>query len=142
MKYQYSNNEFYPYVLKQDYIKSGIWPNDGIDVDESVFKKYTATPPIGKTRVIGNDGLPTWGKLPPLPPLTADELKKHAEFQKQELLRAANEKIDICQDAVDLSLATDEEKAMLIEWRKYRVLLSRIDCSTSPDIVWPELPKG
>ncbi|MBC8949788.1 phage tail fiber assembly [Xenorhabdus sp. TS4] len=86
--------------------------------------------------------MPTWEKLPPLPPLTVDELKKHAEFQKQELLRAANEKIDICQDAVDLSLATDEEKAILIEWRKYRVLLSRIDCSTAPDIVWPELPKG
>ncbi|EKK0235785.1 tail fiber assembly protein, partial [Escherichia coli] len=25
-------------------------------------------------------------------------------------------------------------------WKKYRVLLNRIDTSTAPDIVWPEIP--
>ncbi|MDX7987571.1 tail fiber assembly protein [Xenorhabdus sp. 12] len=138
--YRYSDNLFYPYALKQDYINSNLWPDDGIDVDESVFKKYTATPPIGKTRIIGNDGLPTWGTLPPSQPLTADEFKKHAEFQKQELLREASEKISINQDAVDLGIATDTEKSALTEWRKYRVLLNRVDCSIAPDIVWPEQP--
>nr|WP_275377026.1 tail fiber assembly protein [Xenorhabdus bovienii] len=26
-------------------------------------------------------------------------------------------------------------------WRRYRVLLSRVDCSTAPDVKWPEQPK-
>ncbi|MXE05818.1 tail fiber assembly protein, partial [Escherichia coli] len=28
----------------------------------------------------------------------------------------------------------------LAAWKKYRVLLNRIDTSTAPDIVWPEIP--
>ncbi|WP_340608936.1 tail fiber assembly protein, partial [Xenorhabdus bharatensis] len=45
------------------------------------------------------------------------------------------------QDAVDLDMATKEEKAALLKWKKYRVLLNRVDCSTAPDIVWPEQPE-
>ncbi len=56
-------------------------------------------------------------------------------------MNIAREKIDICQDAVDLDIATDAEKSSLAEWRKYRVLLYRVDCSTAPDIAWPEQPK-
>ncbi|MDX7989469.1 tail fiber assembly protein [Xenorhabdus sp. 12] len=66
---------------------------------------------------------------------------QQAEFQKRQLLDTAREEIDICQDAVDLDIATGSEKAALIDWRKYRVLLNRVDCSTAPDITWPEQPK-
>ncbi|OTA14479.1 tail assembly chaperone [Xenorhabdus vietnamensis] len=45
------------------------------------------------------------------------------------------------QDAVNLNIATDAEKSALTVWRKYRVLLSRVDCSTAPDIAWPAQPK-
>uniref|UniRef100_UPI001ABF6203 tail fiber assembly protein n=1 Tax=Xenorhabdus miraniensis TaxID=351674 RepID=UPI001ABF6203 len=45
------------------------------------------------------------------------------------------------QDAVDLDIATDAEQSALTAWRKYRVLLNRVDCSTAPDIQWPEQPK-
>ncbi|MDE9568558.1 tail fiber assembly protein, partial [Xenorhabdus bovienii] len=45
------------------------------------------------------------------------------------------------QDAVDLGMATDTEKAGLTEWRRYRVLLNRVDCTTAPDVQWPEQPK-
>ncbi|EFW0364544.1 tail fiber assembly protein, partial [Shigella dysenteriae] len=43
------------------------------------------------------------------------------------------------QDAVDLEIATEEERSLLEAWNKYRVLVSRIDINTAPDIVWPEL---
>ncbi|WP_141557329.1 tail fiber assembly protein, partial [Xenorhabdus cabanillasii] len=66
---------------------------------------------------------------------------QQAEYEKRQLLRAATEKIDICQDAVDLGMATEAEKSTLTAWRKYRVLLNRVDCSTAPDIHWPEQPK-
>ncbi|MBK4716519.1 tail fiber assembly protein [Enterobacteriaceae bacterium YMB-R22] len=31
---------------------------------------------------------------------------------------------------------------MLNEWKKFRVLLSRIDTAAAPDIEWPEYPTG
>lgn len=52
----------------------------------------------------------------------------------------ASEQIAPLQDAVDLDIATDDEKSQLDEWKKYRVLLNRIDTSNAPDITFPELP--
>ncbi|HBR2160753.1 TPA: tail fiber assembly protein, partial [Klebsiella pneumoniae] len=45
--------------------------------------------------------------------------------------------ISILQDAVDLDMATDEERTQLTTLKKYRVLLSRVDTSKAPDIDWP-----
>ncbi|CDH07631.1 putative e14 prophage; tail fiber assembly (fragment) [Xenorhabdus bovienii str. oregonense] len=75
------------------------------------------------------------------PPPTPEQLQQRAESKKRQLLGEAREKIDIWQDAVDLDIATDAEKSSLAEWRRYRVLLNRVDCSTAPDIQWPEQPK-
>ncbi|EKK4598230.1 TPA: tail fiber assembly protein, partial [Escherichia coli] len=44
------------------------------------------------------------------------------------------------QDAVDAGIATDEETSTLTQWKKYRVLLMRVDTSTAPDIEWPTPP--
>ncbi|MDA4396305.1 tail fiber assembly protein, partial [Escherichia coli] len=43
-------------------------------------------------------------------------------------------------DCCWLEIATEEEKALLAAWKKYRVLLNRVDTSTAPDIEWPEEP--
>ncbi|WP_269450521.1 tail fiber assembly protein [Xenorhabdus doucetiae] len=75
------------------------------------------------------------------PPPTLEQLQQLAESQKRHRLKTAAEKIDICQDAVDLGIATNAEKSALTEWRRYRVLLNRVDCSTAPDIQWPEQPE-
>ncbi|WP_080243294.1 tail fiber assembly protein [Salmonella enterica] len=62
---------------------------------------------------------------------------REAEGTKNRLLQIASEKIAPLQDAVDLGIATDDEKAQLDEWKKYRVLVNRVD-TTNP--VWPEQP--
>ncbi|EAR2617423.1 tail fiber assembly protein [Salmonella enterica] len=62
---------------------------------------------------------------------------REAEETKNRLLQMASEKIAPLQDAVDLDIATDDEKAQLDEWKKYRVLVNRVDTS-NPD--WPEQP--
>ncbi|EIO9287224.1 tail fiber assembly protein [Salmonella enterica] len=67
---------------------------------------------------------------------TAARLRE-AEGTKSRLLQMASEKIAPLQDAVDLDIATDDEKAQLDEWKKYRVLVNRVDIS-KPD--WPEQP--
>lgn len=60
-----------------------------------------------------------------------------ATLKKAELMRTAQENITILQDAAELGMATDEEKESLTKWKKYRVLLSRIDVSLAPEIDWP-----
>ncbi|CDH01829.1 tail fiber assembly protein [Xenorhabdus bovienii] len=133
------NNMFYPEVLKQDYLNVGKWPADGIAVDESVYLEFVANrPPEGKRRVVGENGLPAWGDIPPPTP---EELQQRAERKKQYLMSQASNAIAPLQDAVELEMATGAEKSALTEWRKYRVLLNRVDCSTAPDVKWPEQPK-
>lgn len=63
-----------------------------------------------------------------------------ANDTKAILIKSASEQIEPLQDAVDLGMATDEEKIRFNEWRKYRVLLTRVDTSSAPKIVWPSQP--
>lgn len=76
------------------------------------------------------------------PLIPKEQLIAEAEQQKQSLLAEANNAIAPLQDAVDLDMATDEEIAQSMEWKKYRVLLNRVDTSTAPDIEWPEKPNA
>ncbi|WP_142994764.1 tail fiber assembly protein, partial [Klebsiella pneumoniae] len=63
-----------------------------------------------------------------------------SHYQKSTLKSAADDEISWRQDAVDAGIATTEEAAALSEWKKYRVLLMRIDTSKAPDIEWPTPP--
>ncbi|MBJ9263441.1 MAG: tail fiber assembly protein [Citrobacter sp.] len=63
-----------------------------------------------------------------------------ASTAKAALIKSASEQIQPLQDAVDLDMATEAEKHRLDEWRKYRVLLTRVDTSTAPVITWPAAP--
>lgn len=65
-----------------------------------------------------------------------------AEQKKNTLRAAADAEISWLQDAVDAGIASDEETALLAEWKKYRVLLMRVDTSKAPDIEWPKPPVG
>jgi phage terminase Nu1 subunit (DNA packaging protein) len=75
--------------------------------------------------------------------------ERDAEIENEKLRREVEElrqasEADLqpgtIQDAVDLEIATEEENSLLEAWKKYRVLLNRVDTSTAPDIEWPEEP--
>ncbi|EJA5032632.1 tail fiber assembly protein [Salmonella enterica] len=66
---------------------------------------------------------------------------READETKNRLLQMASGKIAPLQDAVDLGIATDDEKARLDEWKKYRVRVNRVDTSTAPKIDWPKKPE-
>lgn len=63
-----------------------------------------------------------------------------AEALKAQLRAQADSEIAWRQDAVNDGYATEQEAADLAAWKKYRVLLMRIDTSKAPDIEWPEVP--
>lgn len=71
---------------------------------------------------------------------TREELIQQAETRRGELLAEASDVIAPLQDASDLGIAAYEEAAMLLLWKRYRVMLNRLDLSTLPDIQWPERP--
>ncbi|OCG79401.1 tail fiber assembly protein [Gilliamella sp. Occ4-3] len=76
-----------------------------------------------------------------------DKEKQHnhyvmlASVQKNQLLSEAKSRIDYLQDAIDTDIATNEEKTAYSAWKKYRVLLNRIDVDAAPEIDWPEKPE-
>ncbi|WP_376744721.1 tail fiber assembly protein [Photorhabdus noenieputensis] len=98
---------------------------------------FRESPPIGKILSSGEDGLPCWEDIPPP---TKEELISIAESQRTQLISYANEKITPLSDAEELDIATDEEVLLLKEWKKYRVMLNRVDTSTVPEIDWPIAP--
>ncbi len=67
---------------------------------------------------------------------------REAEETKNSLMQVASEHIAPLQDAVDLEIATEEEISLLEAWKKYRVLLNRVNTTTAPDIEWPVAPIG
>ncbi|EUD08649.1 tail fiber assembly protein [Providencia alcalifaciens] len=74
------------------------------------------------------------------PPKSKEHHISEAKSKKQLLLAGATEAIAPLQDAVDLGMATEEEIALLNEWKECRVLLNRVDTSLAPDIDWPQKP--
>ncbi|ENF4117224.1 tail fiber assembly protein, partial [Yersinia enterocolitica] len=63
------------------------------------------------------------------------------EQEKRHLLNEANTKIQILQDSIELGLGTESTEAKLLAWRRYRVLLDRLDISTAPNIMWLAKPE-
>lgn len=106
------------------------------------------TPPENMTAVeCGDENCQIGGRysdgkftLPDVPEPTKEELISAAENTKTALMADAGARISVLQDAVDLEMATDDEVASLAAWKKYRVLLNRVDTSKAPDITWPAIP--
>ncbi|GAA3594121.1 tail fiber assembly protein [Gibbsiella greigii] len=142
MKYLFcaKNVSFYPLVLKDSYVKSGAWPEEGIEVDETIFNTFTGQPPIGKQRGADSTGYPAWVDIPPAAPLTREQQIKADERQKTLLLEKASKAIAPLQDASDLGMATEAERAALLVWKKYRIAVNRIEPAKNAVITWPEVP--
>ena len=119
---KFYKGSFYPKALKEVYISAGSWPENGVDVDDETMAIYTGVAPQGKT------------------PLSAEQQIIQAEQKRTVLRSMADKEIVWRQDAFDAEIATAEETAALSEWKKYRVLLMRVDTSKAPDILWPPQP--
>ncbi|OCF91711.1 hypothetical protein A9G17_00550 [Gilliamella sp. wkB7] len=76
-----------------------------------------------------------------------DKNKQHqyevnqASIKKNQLLAEAASQLSYLQDAVDSQIASEQETQLLIEWKKYRVQVNRIDIEQAPNIEWPNQPK-
>lgn len=131
------NCAFFPVIKLDVYLAAGWDLSDAVEVSDDVYREFTAEK---EGKVLGViDGIPAWVDKPAP---THEQLVAQAEQQKSQLRKAADSEISWLQDAVDAGIASDEETALLAEWKKYRVLLMRVDTSKAPDIEWPKPPVG
>ncbi|EFB9783524.1 TPA: tail fiber assembly protein [Escherichia coli] len=141
MKYIYDSltNSFYPLTMKDDYTLVGMWPEKGVEVDEDTFVEFQ-NPPVGKIRVAGEDGYPTWGDTPPP---TKEQLVADVEVKKQTLITQANEYINSKQwpGKSALGRLKENEKQQYEAWLNYLDELENIDPKTTEDISWPKKPE-
>lgn len=140
MSYGYSakTNIFYVIEDKKGYEEFGNWPDDVKPISDEIWEKFSVQGPSGKMRGANKNGMPCWVDIPPP---TREQQRDAAERKKAIQLEKASKEIAPLQDAVDLHIATEQEKKKLMEWKHYRVALSRIETKEGADISWPELPE-
>lgn len=131
---KFYNGSFYLFTMKEVYEAAGTWPVNGADVDDETMAIYTGVAPQGKMLGSDKEGNPAWINIPPL---SAEQQIVQAEQKRATLRSNADKEIAWRQDAFDAGIATTEETAALSEWKKYRVLLMRIDTEKP---VWPTPP--
>ena len=130
-KYSPSNNAFYDTAINKEI------PGDAINITDQAWSDLLAGQAEGKLIACGADMLPCLTDQP-LP--TAEELINQAEDKRSRLRAQADRAIQPLQDADDLEIATEYEVGQLIAWKKYRVMLMRVNTENSDEIVWPEQP--
>lgn len=129
---------FYLSDLYQDYEISGTWPNDVIEVSERWYEYLINGQGEGKVISVNEYAQPVL--VDPAPP-ALEQVIQDADQQKNSLMEEANIALLPLQDAADLGIATESESALLVKWKKYRVLLNRTDTSKAPEVEWPEKPQ-
>ncbi|MFG6090872.1 tail fiber assembly protein [Enterobacter soli] len=135
--YSASKQGFFPDFMKAEYQQAGNWPDDLKEISDRWFNYLLGKQATGKLIVPDEYGLPVLTD-PPEP--TQAELISQAESARTVLMATASASIAPLQDAVELGIATEEEAATLLRWKRYRVMLNRLDISAAPSIEWPELP--
>ncbi|MBF4110664.1 tail fiber assembly protein [Enterobacter cloacae] len=129
---------FYLSDLYQDYELSGTWPKDVVEISDLWYERLIDEQGKGKVIRVNEYGQPVLSD--PAPP-EPEQIINIAAEQKNKLMDEANNALLPLLDAVDLGIATKLESTLLFEWKKYRVLLNRVDISKAPDIEWPEKPQ-
>ncbi|EGT3573961.1 TPA: tail fiber assembly protein [Citrobacter amalonaticus] len=124
-----------PLALYNTEITSTV-PDSAVEISDDQYATLIAGQENGKIISTDENGFPCLVE-PPQP--TQAELIASAEAKKVVLRANADSEIEWRQDAVDAEIATEEETAVLADWKKYRVLLMRVDTAKP---VWPTPPGG
>ncbi|ELY2957384.1 tail fiber assembly protein [Enterobacter asburiae] len=139
-KYLYAaeTNAFYPLVKQTDYEAVGMWPEKGVEVDEALFVLFQSPPP-GKIRVSGTNGMPAWADIPPL---TQEEIIAKTIAIRNIKITEANTFINERQwpGKAVLGRLNEDEKRQYGLWLDYLEELEAVNASAEADIIWPSQP--
>ncbi|EGG6362763.1 tail fiber assembly protein [Salmonella enterica] len=129
--YSAKSNAFYYAGFQSDYEQNGSWPDDAVNVDDSVYVEFAANdPPVGKMRAGGDDGLPTWVDIPEP---TQEQLTENNLKLRNRLMRACTDAAFPLQSALTRGIATQEQQSILTAIEDYSIKLLN-------DVNWTESP--
>ncbi|MGA4368101.1 tail fiber assembly protein [Pantoea ananatis] len=141
MKFIYSAKEnlFYALMYKDDYIEAGSWPDDAVEVDESVSDEFNSLPPEGKTRIADSKGNPAWADIPPP---TRQESVNSATSLQTGLIQEANAFMNTRQwpGKAALGRLKGDDLVAYNKWLDYLDALYAVDLSNAPTVAWPVKP--
>lgn len=138
--YSKTTNAFYDMSRKDLFIEAGTWPGDVVEVEKNIADEFMQTPPSGKLRVSGDDGLPAWGDIPPP---TRDKLIAIAENERQRLLAYANVVMLDWRTELMLGEISDTNRAKLSAWLAYKNEVKEVDVTIDPEnVIWPVPPEA
>ena len=123
----------------EDLVNKKAIPDDKVEISAAYRLELLKGQVQGQCIVTDDQGYPV---LIDVQPPSEQELRAVALAKRDDLVREASTKIATLQDAVDLGEATTEEQAALIEWKRYRIALMRIDQQPGfpRDTQWPAQP--
>ena len=105
---------------------------DSLDVDVSALTREA--PPDPTSMLVDGAWVPDPAKV-------AAAAKVSADAAVAAGMAEAARQIAVLQDAVDLGMVTDAEAQAYTDWRRYRVLLSRVESDPAyPDVTLPQQP--
>ncbi|WP_336217802.1 tail fiber assembly protein [Enterobacter hormaechei] len=122
MNYWFSpaNNAFYPVALKESYVNAGSLPNDLIEVEDTIFNEFSATPPEGKMRCVGDSGLPIWVDIPVVEE-SSEQIKARARVLRDEFI-VSTDRMLVSDFTINNIPLTAEQQAELLDVRqKFKV---------------------
>lgn len=130
---------FYPLAMEESYRAAGMWPEKGVEVDETVFSEFRE-PPYGKVRAADKKGRPCWADAPA--PSQA-QLIAIADGTRDGLIADANAVMNSRQwpGKAALGRLKEDEIKQYGLWLDYLDALADVDTAAAPDIVWPEKPE-
>lgn len=121
MKY-YKDNENRVYAYESDGSQDEFIPDNQTEISEEIAQEL-----INEQKKLAD-------KL--IPP---EQITIRNERKRTELISEANEKIAVLQDSIDLNMQEQNADEKLKQWKKYRILLTRVDTSDI-DVVFPKKP--
>ena len=127
------NSGFYDPEEKVFYGENFPNDNDLIEISNDDYVKFSAPPPRGHQVGIDENGKLKWIEI-------EGQIASNNADIISTLIANISIKIDPLQDAVDLGIATEDEKKELKKWKKYRVQLNRVD-TTVVDMELPAFPE-
>ncbi|CAK8742111.1 hypothetical protein SODG_005431 [Sodalis praecaptivus] len=137
--YSATRNGFYHESMKSIYEDSDNgWPEDAVSVSNELYQSLLEGQSKNKIIKANKNGMPV---LVDRSAPTEEQNISMAESKRSMLLEQATGKIIPLQDAVDLNMATQVEETALLMWKKYRLMLTRLDISKAMDIEWLQRPE-
>ena len=127
-------------------------PATAMEVSVDVWQAAINAQYDGRPFIAGEDGMPTWpptamhsyvgGRWVEDPKRIADAAKSAINADIAAGMAESARQIAVLQDSVELGMSTQAEADAYTAWRRYRVLLSRLQADPAyPDVTFPVQPE-